>query len=184
MSDERSTENQAAREQLTETFYLQLRGIADALLVSERTGHTLQPTALLNEACVRMLKHGLPPLPREQQLAIGARVLRQVLVDHARSRSALKRRPDPLRVEVGDGGADSGTISADIERLHGAIEKLRKLHERQSEVLLLRVFGGLTMEQVATAIGVSKRTAEGDWAVARAWLRRELSADKGERGGE
>ena len=165
---------------LTETFYEELRGIAERLFARERDGHTLQPTAVVNEACVRLMAHGLPELPREQRLAIAGRVLKQVLVDHARGHGAAKRGGSGgVRLGLeGDVLADEATL-VEFDSIHDALEKLRALSERQAEVVTLRIFGGMTMHQVATVMGVSKRTAEGEWAVARAWLRRELGSALG-----
>jgi RNA polymerase sigma-70 factor (ECF subfamily) len=164
---------------LTETFYEELRGAAERLFARERDGHTLQPTAVVNEACLRLMAHGLPDLPREQQLAIAGRVLKQVLVDHARGRDAAKRGGGSVRLGLDEHVlADEATL-VEFDSIHRALEKLQTLSERQAEVVTLRIFGGMTMEQVAGALGVSKRTAEGEWAVGRAWLRRELGGALG-----
>ena len=160
---------------VTRRFYDELRTIADRVFSSERAGHTLQPTAVVNEACMRIMAGGLPDVPREQQLALAARVLKQVLIDHARSRHAHKRGGAAVRLDLDrDVLADEHT-QIDFDAVHRALERLRQLSERQAEVVTLRMFGGLTMEQTATVLGVSKRTAEGEWTVARAWLRRELA---------
>ncbi len=174
-----------------EHLYADLRQVAQRLFASERAAHTLQPTAIVNEACLRLMSAkggGLPDVPREQQLALAGRVLKQVLIDHARSRAAQKR-----------GGASSGSAGSgsavrldldhdvlaehatqiDFDSIHRTLERLRQLSERQAEVVTLRMFAGLTMEQVATVLCISKRSAEGDWTVARAWLRRELAAALG-----
>jgi len=169
---------------LTSTFYEELRHLARGAFARERAGHTLQPTAVVNEACMRLMANGLPDLPREERLAIAGRVLRQVLVDHARTRGAAKRggvREGDERVRLDldrDVLADERT-KIDFDAVHRAIERLRALNERQADVVELRVFSGLTMEQAAGVLGVSKRTAEGDWTVARAWLRRELAGELG-----
>jgi RNA polymerase sigma-70 factor, ECF subfamily len=160
---------------LTETLYGELRGIAERVFASERCGHTLQPTAVVNEACLRIIAGGLPDVPREQQLALASRVLRQVLIDHARGRDAAKRGRGAARVALeGDFAAPTAPAVVELDLVHRALSKLRALSERQAEVVTLRALGGMTMEQVASVLGVSKRTAEGEWAVARAWLRREL----------
>ncbi len=163
---------------MSDTFYAELRAVAGAMMRHERTGHTLQPTAIANEACVRLSSKGLPELPREQQLAIAARVLEQVLIDHARRHNAEKRgggAAGGLRVRLEHldpaAGPDDGL---DFEAVHDAMRRLRDLHPRQAEVVTLRVMGGLTMAQIAALLNVSLRTAEADWAVARAWLRRTL----------
>ena len=162
---------------LTGRFYDELHSIAERLFASERSGHTLQPTALVNEACVRLMTSSrLPELPREQRLALAARVLRQVLVDHARNKGAAKRGSANQRVELDPELRTAERTEVDLEAIQGALERLTALHPRQAEVVTLRIFGGLDMEQVASVVGASKRTVEGDWTVARAWLRRELSA--------
>jgi len=165
----------------TATFYAELRGIARNLFASERREHTLQPTAIVHEACLRILSTSrLPELPRADQLALASRVLRQVLVDHHRSRDAAKRGAGAVRIEVdpelaGGTAAEPGTW-IEFEVVHAALERLRALHERQAEVVALRVFGGLGMAEIAASLGTSQRTAEADWTVARAWLRRELAS--------
>ena len=183
---------------VTEHFYSELRRIADRVFASERANHTLQPTAVVNEACLRLMAGGLPAIPREEQLAIAGRVLRQVLVDHARARDAQKRggigagadrvaaagadiRARAVRLDLEDDVLTDSATQIDFDAVHRALDRLRSLSERQAEVVTLRMFGGLTMDQVATVLGVSKRSAEGDWTVARAWLRRELAEDLGER---
>jgi len=161
---------------LTGRFYDELHRIAERLFAAERGDHTLQPTAVVNEACVRLLTTSrLPDLPREQRLALASRVLKQVLIDHARGRGASKRGAGQVRLEL-DPELQSETLTVvDFDAIHAALERLAALHPRQAEVVSLRVFGGLTMDQVASVVGASKRTVEGDWTVARAWLRRELS---------
>lgn len=161
---------------LTERFYRELHELAERAFAAERGRHTLQPTAIVHEACLRFLTSSpLPDGTHAERLALAARVLRQVLVDHHRARSAAKRGGDPLRVELDPELAASDDGTADFAAVHAALERLRALHERQAEVVTLRIFGGLSMEQVAASLRVSKRTAEGDWTVARAWLRRELA---------
>lgn len=164
---------------LTERFYRELHALAARAFASERSGHTLQPTAVVNEACLRLLTSSpLPEATRAERLALAARVLQQVLVDHHRARAAEKRGGAALRIELDPELAARPDATADFDAVHAALERLRALHVRQAEVVTLRVFGGLSMEQVAAALRVSKRTAEDDWAVARAWLRRALSESR------
>lgn len=165
---------------VTETMYAELRAAAAAMMRSERTGHTLQPTAVANEACLRIARQGLPELPREQRLALAARVLEQVLIDHARKHSAAKRGGSVLRLELSENLLAEEPASVDFEALRRALAKLRALHARQAEVATLRVLADMTVPQIAGLLGVSSRTVEGDWAVARAWMRRELAASDGE----
>ncbi len=165
---------------LTDTFYSELHSIAQRLFSAERRGHTLQPTAVVNEACMRLMSCGLPDIPREQQLALAGRALKQVLIDHARAHNADKRGGgEAVRLELdhnvfGDAASGPATL-IDFDAIRRALERLRTLSERQAEVVNLRIFSGMTMDQIAAMLGVSKRAAEADWTVARAWLRRELA---------
>jgi RNA polymerase sigma-70 factor, ECF subfamily len=160
---------------ISRTLYEELRESARKQFASERRGHTLQPTAVVNEACIRIAASGLPDVPREQKLALAGRVLRQVLVDHARSRDAVKRGGRELRIDLDPDTLAQSPTTVDFESIQRALERLRGLSPRQAEVVTLRIFSGMTMEQIAGVLGVSKRSAEGDWTVARAWLRRELA---------
>ncbi len=175
---------------LTDTLYAELRDVAAAMMRRERADHTLQPTAVTNEACLRLAGRGMPELPREQQLAVAARVLGQVLIDHARRNAAEKRGGGAagkgLRVHLDQVTApdDSPEAGVEYEAVHDALGRLRVLHRRQAEVVTLRVMGGLTMPQIGGVLGVSLRTVESDWAVARAWLRRELAEHPGAAGRE
>jgi len=164
---------------LTDQLYRELRRLAAWYIASESPGHTLQPTALVHEAYVRLAPAIAPDgLSRTQFMALAARVMRNVLVDHARAQRAVKRG--------GDGSAwqrislDAAAVSAsdcaapDVLALHEALEKLAGLSERQARVVEARFFGGLSVQQTAEALGVSPRSVESDWSVARAWLAREL----------
>jgi len=111
----------------------------------------------------------------EQRVALAARVLRQVLVDHGRRAGAEKRGAGQVRVELEPGLLVSEPAAVDVEAVHAALERLAALHARQAEVVSLRVFGGLDLSAIASLLAVSRRTVEGDWTVARAWLRRELA---------
>jgi RNA polymerase sigma factor (TIGR02999 family) len=164
------------REALSERFYAEMRSIAERLFATEARGHTLQPTAVVNVACLRLLSTSrLPDLPEPERLALAARVLRQVLVDHHRKRSAEKRGADAVRIDLGPDVLSTSETEVDFEAVHAALERLRALHRRQAEVVTLRVFGGLSMDAVSAALSIARRTAEADWTVARAWLRRELA---------
>ena len=161
---------------LTERFYAELREIAVRLFASERRDHTLQPTAVVHEAFLRMRTTPLPEVSRAEQLALAARVLKQVLIDHARAHGAQKRA-SPLRVELDPELVSTSDALIEFDVIHRALERLAGLHARQAEVVSLRVFGGLTMDEIASVLGTSKRTVESDWTVARAWLRRELASE-------
>lgn len=161
---------------ISQTLYGEIHRIAERAFASERQGHTLQPTAVVNEACIRLLSGGLPAIPREQQLAIAARVLKQVLIDHSRKRDADKRGGGAAaRVELDPEIGSSAPTLVEFERVHKALDRLRALSERQAEVVTLRMFGGLTLEQVGSVLNITRDAAEGDWRTAKAWLRRELA---------
>jgi RNA polymerase sigma factor (TIGR02999 family) len=170
-----------AQEAVTQRLYTELRAVAGRMFASERAGHTLQPTAVVNEACMRIMAGGLPDLPREQKLALAARVLKQVLIDHARAHNAAKRGGGTggggggVRLDLESDVLEDTPTQIDFDSIRGALDRLRALSERQAEIVSLRIFSGMTMDQIATVMGISKRSAEGDWTVARAWLRRELS---------
>ena len=165
---------------MTQRFYAELHAIAQRMFATERGDHTLQPTAVVNEACLRLLSSSaLPDVPRADRLALAARVLRQVLIDHARSRGAQKRGDRRLRIELDPELSAAERTFVDFDAIHGALERLAALHARQAQVVSLRVFGGLSMAQIADVVGASLRTIEADWTVARAWLRRELSGGGG-----
>jgi RNA polymerase sigma factor (TIGR02999 family) len=154
--------------------YVELRALAEAFLRRERAGHTLQPTALVNEAYLRLAdKTIVASQGREHFVAVAAETMRRVLVDHARKRAALKRGGGRTRLASGD-GLSSPEPEVDVLALNDALDKLARLDQRHAKVVELKFFGGLGVEQIAWLLGVSHRTVEADWALARAWLRREL----------
>lgn len=155
------------------TVYGELRAIAGACLRDQPAGHTLQPTALVNEAWLRLADR--PFSDRRHFVAVAARAMRQILVDHARRRGAMKRRGDRERLTVCDPAAPDGPAPLDVVALDAALHALAAIDDRQARVVELRFFGGLNVEETADAIGVSPRTVEMDWRLARAWLSRELS---------
>ena len=168
----------AAVEALFPLVYDDLRDVARRYFRRERADHTLQPTALVHEAWMRVVDQTSSTWEdRAHFLAIAARVMRQVLVDHARRKSALKRsgRHEPVTMERVPGATESQPL--DVLALDEALARLADLDARKARVVELRLFAGMTMDEVSEALGVSKRTAEGDWAFARAWLRGELDGD-------
>lgn len=159
--------------------YRELRAIAAGLLRGERPGHSLQPTALVHEAYLRLVhSESVPSRDRAHLLALCARVMRRILVDHARSRGAAKRGGPDRQVTWNDSvhGVPEGAspVNLDILDLDEALERLAGVSERSRQVVELRFFGGLKTEEIAEVLGVSPRTVGNDWAFARAWLRREL----------
>jgi RNA polymerase sigma factor (TIGR02999 family) len=161
--------------------YEELRTIAAAQLRGERQEHTLQPTALVHEAYLRLSEQRRRQWKeRRQFFAVASRLMRQVLVDHARARAAAKRGGEATRIEVTSLDA-LGEIAAapqvfDVLPLDEALTRLAALQPRLAKVVELRFFGGLEVEETATLLDCSPRTVKRDWALARAWLIRELGS--------
>ena len=155
--------------------YAELRRLAHHYLARERTGHTLQATALVHEVYLRLVPRGDAAWDdRRRFVAIAAHVMREILIEHARSRGRLKRGGDRQRVWS---AVAFPTVDEDFERwedLDRALDRLAALDARQASVVELRYFGGLTVEETAAVLDVSAKTDKRDWSVARAWLRREL----------
>jgi len=162
---------------LLSTAYEELRRIAEIHMRREYAGHTLQATALVHEAFLRLADQDARWNDRAHFCAVASQAIRRILVDHARSKGRAKRGGDRNRVTLHDHDAVTGLPGVDILDLEEALEGLAALHARQARIVELRFFGGLTMPEIAEALGVSVRTVEGDWRMARAWLRRELTGD-------
>ena len=167
----------SAVEALVPLVYAELRRIADAKLRSEREGHTLQPTALVHEAYLRLVDQTrVEWRDRSHFFGVAAQTMRRVLVDHARTRLAVKRGGGSV-----SGGLDGNEAPAREPKLeeallvNTAIDRLEKLDPKQARVVEMHYFGGLTMQETADALGVSRRTVHRDWAMAKAWLQRELA---------
>ena len=162
--------------QLMPLVYDELRRIAARYVSRERPGQTLQATALVNEAFVR-LAHERPRdfQNRTHFLAIAALSMRQILVQRARARNAAKRGGAPHRVTLNDAVMGSDARDIDIEALDEALTRLAALDPEQARIVELRYFGGLTVEETADAVGVSPATVKRQWAMARAWLKRALA---------
>lgn len=169
--------NDAAREQLAGLVYHELRRVAAALMRGEREGHTLQPTALVNEAFVRLL--GQDALARTENrqhfFAAAARAMRQVLVDHARARHAERREGHRKRVPLDDLLVPFEQQNLDVVGVHEVLEQLGKLHERQAKIVELRFFGGFTLPEIAALLEVSLSLVEKDYRRAQAFLRSRLA---------
>jgi RNA polymerase sigma-70 factor (ECF subfamily) len=167
-----------AADQLMPLVYDQLRKIAGEYFRREPPGHTLQPTALVHEAYVKLVdQRHVHWRGRTHFLAVGAQLMRRILVDHARSKGRAKRGGGRLRITLDEAVAVSRGSDEDVLAVHEALEKLAKLDPRQARIVELRFFGGLTVQEVADALGVSKRTVESEWTMIRAWLRRELAEE-------
>ena len=155
--------------------YEELHRIAARAMRRERSDHTLQPTALVHEAYVRLVRGSeVDWQDRAHFLGIAAHVMRQVLVDHARKKGAARRGGDAARVTLTEGGLGAPDDQLELLDLHHALERFAQVDERAARVAELRLFAGATVPEVAEALGVSKRTVDVDWAAARMWLTREL----------
>jgi len=158
-------------------LYDELRGLAGVYLRQQRANHTLQPTALVHEVYVRLVDQTKIPWSSAGHFrAIAARVMRQVLVDHARRSGAQKRGGDRLRVTLDSAHAISEDKVIDLIALDDAMNELAELHERKAKVVEFLFFGGMTHAEAAAAVGVSQKTIEADWYMARAWLGARLSS--------
>ncbi len=157
-------------------MYTELHGLAERYLRREAEGHTLQPTALVNEAYLRLVdQRRVDWQGRTHFFAVGAKIMHRLLIDHGRNKKRAKRGGGWLRITLAPEVAPLAGVELDALAVHEAIEKLAELDERQARLVQLRFFSGLSMAEIAQALGVSKRTAEGDWTHARAWLKRFLS---------
>lgn len=165
-------------EKLMPIVYERLHAMAEKYLRSERAGHTLQPTALVHEAYMRLVDQSRVDWRGKTHFcAVGAAAMKRILIDHARARGRGKRGGGWQRIVLDDAVAAESFRDLDIVVLHEALERLAKLDAEQAQIVELRFFGGLTVEEVAHILGVSKRKVEGDWTHAKAWLRNELDAD-------
>ena len=159
---------------LIDAVYGQLRVMARAHLARERSNHSLPPTALVHEAYLKLVdQRRVRWQNRAQFFAIAARVMRRILVDYARARASAKRGGD-LTVSLEDGDAALEAPDTNILALDVALRKLAAIDPRQSEMVELRFFGGLTVDEIAAVMGVAPVTVKRDWALARTWLYREL----------
>lgn len=164
----------AALDRLTPIVYAELKALAARTLRGEREGHTLQTTALVNEACLRLLgQRGLDPDNRAQFAALAAQAMRRVLVDHARRRAAAKRPTSDQRIAIEE--IDLPEAEADLLGLDEALQRLSHISPRQARVVDLKFFAGMELEQIADVLDVARPTVVRDWRMARAWLQRELS---------
>jgi RNA polymerase sigma factor (TIGR02999 family) len=168
-----------AHERLLTLVYDELRAIAGAKMANEPTGHTLQPTALVHEAYIRLLDDRVAWKSRGQFFAAASLAMRRILVDRARRVRADKRGGDRQREEltdVPDAEHDAASQAVDLIALDEALTELERRDERLSRVVQLRVFAGMGIEQIAIALECSERTVKRDWAFARAWLQNRMDA--------
>jgi RNA polymerase sigma factor (TIGR02999 family) len=171
--------DRSALDQVFPLVYAELRRQAAGHLRDERPGHTLQPTALAHEAYLRLVGRGdYPWQNRAHFMAVAARAMRAILVDHARRRNAVKRGGGRAPASIDTFVEMEGGAAVRFDDLDQALQDLARLSERQARVVELRYFGGLTIEEAAEVLDVSAMTVKRDWATARAWLYRELSGSE------
>lgn len=162
--------------EINASIYRELRRIASAKMHGERGNHTLQPTALVHEAFVRLADEPKSAwVDRSRILGLAARAMRNILVDHARARSAGKRGAGAIQVTLDQGLIESGGALVDVLAVDEALTRLAEFDSRQARVLELHFFGGLTFDEIAIELDVSTRTVKNDWRMARAWLYQQLA---------
>jgi RNA polymerase sigma factor (TIGR02999 family) len=167
--------DQESLQVLIPLVYAELRRIAQHHLRQERPDHTLQSTALVHEAYLRLMKQGPAEIEnRAHFLGVASRLMRQILVDHARGRAAAKRG-GAFKLELNEANAPQVSRSLDLVALDDALNELARLDVQQARIVELKFFGGLSIEDTAHVIGVSRTTIKREWATARAWLRREMA---------
>jgi RNA polymerase sigma factor (TIGR02999 family) len=165
----------ASFEQLLPIVYDELREIAARQMQGEAKGNSLQPTALVHEAYLKLVDQtGVDWRGRTHFVAVAAQAMRRILVDHARHRRALKRGGAQERITLDERLAAEWESDEDLLTLEAALEELSELDPRQARIVELRFFGGLQVAEVAEALGMSKRSVEREWTMIRAWLRRAL----------
>jgi RNA polymerase sigma-70 factor (ECF subfamily) len=160
-----------ALDQMLPVVYEELHRLASHYISRESPGHTLQPTALVHEAYLRLVdQRRVDWRNRAQFLGVAASMMRRILVNHARDRAARKRGGNPERVSLSLVESPSGRPDVELIALEEALQRLAALDERKSKVVELKFFGGLTIEEIAEVLGISGATVEREWAFARAWL--------------
>lgn len=171
--------DQGALEKLTPLVYKELHGLARRYMAQERSGHTLQTTALVNEAYLRLARAGEEGWEnRAHFFAVSAQVMRRILVDWARSRQATKRGGEVKPLELEEALAVTDEHDPDLVALDDALNALAALDLRKSQVVELRFFGGLSIEETAQVLKVSPHTVTRDWRFAKVWLRREITQER------
>ena len=172
-----------ARDRLMEVVYQELRRRAAAYLRRERPGHTLQPTALVHEAYLRLVdQHAAAWQNRAQFFGVASQIMRRILVDRARARKTAKRSGQWTRVTLDESLAERQPRDVDVLDLDAALTDLATFDARKSQVADLRFFGGLTLEETGQVLGLSVASVEREWQVARAWLYARLKGKASQRG--
>jgi RNA polymerase sigma factor (TIGR02999 family) len=167
--------DQSAFERLMPLVYGELRRLAHRYMSRERKGHTLQTTALVNEAYLRLVHwRDVRWQNRAQFFAVSAQMMRRILVDFAREKKYLKRGGGALQVSLSEAGSFGSERSADLVKLDEALNVLAQVDRRKAQVVEMRFFGGLSMKELAEVLNVSEETVMRDWRLAKVWLLREL----------
>jgi RNA polymerase sigma factor (TIGR02999 family) len=164
-----------ALEDLLPLVYDELRRLARRYLQQERPGHTLQSTALVHEAYLRLVDQNVSWQNRAHFFGIAAQMMRRILVDHARSRSAAKRGDGACRVTLDEGLVAQEQRDLDVVALDDALTNLGKIDPQQGKIVELRFFAGLSIEETSEVLNISPATVKRDWAMAKAWLHREMT---------
>jgi RNA polymerase sigma-70 factor, ECF subfamily len=173
--------NEGAMDRLVPLVYQELRRIARRQLAGQRKGHTLQTADLVNEAYLKLVNaKGAGWKNRAHFLAVASRAMRSVLVDYARRGAYMKRGANPIRVSLSEADQVSEPKTAEAVAVDEALNRLAALDPRKAQVVELRYFGGLGVEEIAELLGTSSRTIKREWRWARAWLYREIGAGKAE----
>jgi len=166
--------NEAALASLFPLIYEELRVIAQSHLRRERSSHTLQRTALVHEAFLRLVdQKSVNWQSRAQFFGLASQMMRRILVDHARRRGAAKRGSNPARVDL-DEASDAAESDWDFEEFDRLLQRFETLEPRAGRLVELRFFGGLSIDEAAATLDISVATAKREWSIARAWLQREL----------
>ncbi|RPJ52642.1 MAG: sigma-70 family RNA polymerase sigma factor [Acidobacteria bacterium] len=172
--------DQTALDRLIPLIHAELHRLAHHYMLRERLGHTLQTTALVNEAYLRLIDASQVAWQnRAHFLAISANLMRRILVDFARTRGYQKRGGNVVKVELDEARVPSSGRGAEVIALDDALKALAVFDERGAKVVELRFFGGLSEEETGEVLGVSARTVKRDWAAAKAWLQREMKGEEG-----
>jgi RNA polymerase sigma-70 factor (ECF subfamily) len=170
-----SNGEESALDELLPLIYKELRRLAGNYLRRERRDHTLQPTALINEVFLRLIdQHDIKWQNRAHFFGIAARLMRRILVDHARAHEAGKRGGPHYSLSLSKADRIAGQPSLNLLTLHLTLQRLEELDPQQSRIVELRFFGGLTIEETAEVLSISHATVEREWKMARAWLRQEM----------
>ncbi|MBK8913176.1 MAG: sigma-70 family RNA polymerase sigma factor [Phycisphaerales bacterium] len=163
-----------AAQELLPIVYQELRALAASLFRDQKPGNTLQPTALVHEAYLKLVDQAIDWSGRSQFFVVAAKAMRSILVDHARGRNRDKRGGGRQRVTLSADPAAPDAQELPVELIDAALTRLAELDDRKARLVELRFFGGLSLEQAADTLGVARSTASEDWRMARAWLYNEL----------